>query len=553
MSTEIISRRNTPLSFKVTLFFIFALFSMIALKVPLHSDDYSYALKLLSFHDRVHQYFAWSGRVVADFISSFLLRSFSHTIYSLINSFAATALIYFILRLAEAAIGERASNRCLMLLTIFLAYWLTNPNIGQSIFWVVGSANYLWTCLIAVAYFTLLIEVLSQTHSSSTKKTITFVLAFCAGCSNENTTLIYTALTISTFWFYHNKATIYYSLSIIAGSLVLLLAPGNFARAKTYPAFYNSNLLQKLDIFINTNLPLAFSDLWLTISLIICLALIFKIESVRARALAIISLGAAILSTLAFVAAPYLPPRALNPTCIMLIVCLTLVLLGIKKAHSGKAAALVASACALPFLASYYFINYAYTQVVLQDQIRMDIIKGAKANSEKTVWIPGFYFAKTLRLGDQLDSYHSPEAYGKYFGMEKITTSPVDFDYSRIESEKNRKNIVKENIFENTNLISYNTYSEPYTGEVVLLEFDGDLSEKIKTPNKVIFLHLQTIDKKGKETFLNRDFQPSCYKILGSCYKAAYGIPGGGKIEKITLGVYDTLTDKRESEINIKL
>ena len=76
----------------------------------------------------------------------------------------------------------------LTLWLVFIIYWICNPNLGQTTFWLVGSANYIWPLMWASSYFLYLLHLLTNKERLNFKKSI--LLSFFgifAGLSNEAT------------------------------------------------------------------------------------------------------------------------------------------------------------------------------------------------------------------------------------------------------------------------------------------------------------------------------------------------------------------------------
>ena len=130
----------------------------IALHTPMHSDDYAYALKGISLESHINHYFTWSGRVIADYISGFILFIDNHYIRAAINSLAPVLLTFCLTKIGYTTTNKQSSSGFIVVsIIIFLTYWISNTNIGQTTFWLVGSANYLWTnvilCLFLLSKF----------------------------------------------------------------------------------------------------------------------------------------------------------------------------------------------------------------------------------------------------------------------------------------------------------------------------------------------------------------------------------------------------------------
>ena len=132
----------------------------------MHSDDFAYSLRGIGFNSIIEHYRGWSGRLVSDFISTFLLTILPKSIYGLINSLALTGLIYFICLIPVCASGKR-QGLAVCIVIVFFLYFVANPSLGQTSFWIVGSANYLWTNLFISDFYSLLFSCLRKSSKAA--------------------------------------------------------------------------------------------------------------------------------------------------------------------------------------------------------------------------------------------------------------------------------------------------------------------------------------------------------------------------------------------------
>ena len=186
---------------------IYFLIFIPACHIPVHSDDYVFYLRGISLKVLLQQYFNWEGRLLGDYTASFLLNVFSKPVYMAINSlvFLITivnlSLISQLLLQGKIIINKYAS---IILWFSFFLYWLCNPNLGQTSFWLVGSAIYLWSLMwvsfFLIYYFKLLQEEVPVTfYYNSNKNLLLCVLGFLAGLSNEATGASTVCLTAILF------------------------------------------------------------------------------------------------------------------------------------------------------------------------------------------------------------------------------------------------------------------------------------------------------------------------------------------------------------------
>lgn len=237
--------KNIKLSKKqqtiIILVSIFIMMLVLNLLTPLIADDYSYSLnldntKINSFMDVINyqwwHYFNWGGRTIAHTIAQLFLL-FPKIVFSIINPIIYIALIYLI----YLHIIRKREKKPIYLILIHLALWFILPVFGQTCLWLIGSCNYLWT--------TVLILWFLWTYRKDNKKDSIFrivglfLFGIIAGWTNENTSfgliIVTLGFLITTKLDNKNKKLPKYKwsglLGNIAGFLILILAPGNFARA----------------------------------------------------------------------------------------------------------------------------------------------------------------------------------------------------------------------------------------------------------------------------------------------------------------------------------
>jgi hypothetical protein len=128
--------------------------ALLSLRQPLSADDYTFSLALRA-HPTLpgfvsHQYAAWTGRMTGMALLWFAL---SHrTVYALLNGIAFGALVWLTVALALGR-APRPTRADGVVLTLVLAtYWYGLPAIAETVSWVTGSATYLWSAVLMLAF-----------------------------------------------------------------------------------------------------------------------------------------------------------------------------------------------------------------------------------------------------------------------------------------------------------------------------------------------------------------------------------------------------------------
>ncbi len=209
--------RNQKLELKSnkSIFILLALATLFVLIptvfTPLHSDDFIYVLHNDQWSNLVWRYFNWSGRIVADSFSLVVLQ-LPKFLTSLIQSLIWTGLIFLITTL-PGIVNQKFKFHKLHFIIIFMLYWVDNPNLGQTSFWTVGFANYLFTNFLILAYFTFLFYLRDRKLNSLSMVGL-IILATLAGNSNENTSIVIVLLTMVMLLIEKNKKNLSYCSTI---------------------------------------------------------------------------------------------------------------------------------------------------------------------------------------------------------------------------------------------------------------------------------------------------------------------------------------------------
>lgn len=219
---------------------------------PYMSDDLWYDLGVMKslptlLSDSANAYMTWGGRSVADFLLR-LSFCFSKGVFNVVNSllFIALSLLIYL------NIEGRRKNDILVYGYVMIFMWLFTVSFDQTILWVSGACNYLWTGVIIMSFVTLyrvkiwgygLIEAEEkgpfEANLQSAKNYILlcigiFFLGLLAGWCNENTSGGALLLVLSFIWLDKRRPVIWELCGMIGcviGILIMISAPGVRARA----------------------------------------------------------------------------------------------------------------------------------------------------------------------------------------------------------------------------------------------------------------------------------------------------------------------------------
>lgn len=432
--------------FSILLMASYLLVYLIGYLTPMHSDDFGYYELGLSWLAHYQHYIGWSGRFVVDYLVSALLALNKHALIVGVNSLIFVSLIYTVSTLPFYKKPYDYKIICQLYSILFICYWMGNPDLGQTAFWIVGSANYLWPCLFSALF---LKYFLRAVHSSE-KKSFHYVclaLAFFVGASNEvmsatMVALLGFALIFSFYKKYHNRHWILCCfLLMLFGAALLLLAPGNRVRA-AHPLFqdwYALSFSERIYIHLIDRLPKVYKAFSNFAGLYVLVLVLFwrRIRQAECndQGLVFLFLAGSVMAAISMFAAPAVASRAYLTVMYFLWLSFSSV---VSVFLQGKVLAgvrffnVLTGFLVVVFVMSYAVQLRAYYHAYLQSQIRIDLIKRGVARGEKVMAVPDYYFLKFFGKNQEFDLFHSPDGMGAYYGVEAINVYLVKFDYALI-------------------------------------------------------------------------------------------------------------------------
>jgi hypothetical protein len=554
----IIKDRKT---FTLLIFIVFAIF-MVALKTPMHSDDYSYYSRGLSIETHIANYMHWSGRVVADYISTFMLFFDDINIRAIINSIGVASLITLIAAMPSAFTGKALRPDVLAL--VFFLYWIANPNIGQTSFWIVGTANYTFTTLLAFCYIYFLIKWYK--NHNPIKILVLFFLGILAGCSNENTSVTMAGLSLlATCYLVFGKVTnikyaVIPTIGVILGAAIILLAPGNYVRAK-HPLFIDFGKLsvfEKIHLHLSDRILFAFTSAWpvfLVAAVLITCFFVKKIYKQNINSLILIAISAFffmgfIVDNFVLFAAPYTPPRSYSSGFCFLMLSLSFLISAClqKDNKPNKIIISISIIAGAWFIYSYYFIYSSYARTFVQNNIRVSSILANRINGDDIIPVPTLHFAKLLKEEDQFDRYHNDGSIGSFFGINKVPPVTATFDYSGISQKPIATG--KFTVIDDTVVTGiYISHQQPMINGTLIFEFNKNSDDIVNwTSKKRMFTHIYLKNGKSITRYFSRLTIPLFNRFYGGV--ALRGIDEN-QIQSISFGFEDNGVAK--SVYNIKL
>ncbi|HGG8813943.1 MULTISPECIES: DUF6056 family protein [Enterobacter cloacae complex] len=535
----------------LTITAIFILVLIPSLHVPHLSDDYFY-MAIANLHDQLGHYKEWSGRIVTNIFSAYMMKYASHTVYMSLNAMAFTAIAVLISSIPCAVLRGKFKLYPIGMVVIFTLMWIANPALGETSFWFVGSANYLWPSMYVSLF--MVIVALQKEKMAAWKLPLALAMGFLAGCSNENTSVVLILLTVG-YLVYTRKLNVSYPylIGLLAGAAALLLSPGSAKRSLVFTDWHSLSFLGKLDLQLFTRMPDSLTGFWQVYLVIIFMVLCHAIIGIKDRkpfVAAAVFFIAALMCNAAFLASPYMPARAYIGSLFMLLIATSFIIFGFDE-NDSNIARLVAPGVALLFCIVYFIPSYTFfTHSVLstwkQEKIRMEMLAEQISNGSKDPVIPNYYFPRLLKTTDGYPVFQNP--YMLYhFGVNTITEKQIGFDYSALS----KCNYVKvgQRIFDGVTLESVCLFHDKISGDTkILYRTVGDIN-KLFNNGYALYSH---VFMKDGSTF-NKDTVEQALFIDGYwyTYSDAKNIELD-KIKEIKIGIYNSKTVEIYSNVIVE-
>lgn len=226
-----------------TLFFFYY---FIATYTPYAADDFHYKINSSEykltistikdlFDFQVMHYFNWGGRlIVMFFVQLFLIPS--KIIFNIVNASIQILLINTIFYYAFHKIAHNRRDSFLLFLinnVIFLSFYQYS---GVSIY-ITPTINYSWMHLIVLLYY---LPYLNFYLKGYDKYKFPLLLGIVVGCTNEHIFFAQMSVFFGLYILHRYKGLRIPSyffrglIGVLLGGLILIAAPGNFVRAKTF-------------------------------------------------------------------------------------------------------------------------------------------------------------------------------------------------------------------------------------------------------------------------------------------------------------------------------
>lgn len=434
---EKIKKTSEKKKILIFLFLIFITMLIMNFLTPLIADDYTYSFGLNNkkisnigdiFIKQYYHYLKWGGRSVAHTIAQFFLM-IGKNIFNIANSLIYCVMVYLIY--LHSKLGEKDNSKIIIIINLLL--WFMLPVFGQSCIWLIGSCNYMWTTVI------ILLFLLPFNKDSIKKDTwlITlgmFLLGIIAGWTNENTSFGLNAITIGLLALKKNRDKKYkfkkWQISGLIGSIlgfiILIIAPGNFARNEYFKES-TSFIVKIMKRAFNITNTFVIYVLPLIIMLIILLS-IYYYKKKKVKFETYIYCIGGILTAYAMTLSPVFPERAWTGVIIFFIISICILLFNIEKIHSVFRYIMVDIIIVYSIIYINQYINACRSINELRNvwKYRVKVIEKAKRENKDEVYLSNYATDNSKNPNYNLDDIaEDPSIFPNkdialYYGIKKV-------------------------------------------------------------------------------------------------------------------------------------
>lgn len=414
---------------------------------PIILDDWTYSTmegRRVGFADilpyQYAHYFEWGGRSVVHAIAQFMLAS-GVFLGDVINSIGYVALVLTIYYIANRGNKQNIS----LFIGIGLLIWFLTPALIENVFWITGSANYMWGTLLILLFISFYCSAFLTGKSKDEwgKGIGMFLFGILAGWTNENmaVAMIFFVICLLVLMKKEKQALPKWMLlglvGAVAGCVFMLLAPGNYIRNAGELSTLNSDgePIYMFYFYRFTNI-LKLSSWYALIPTIIYVVLLLlylkfrnKTSNKKILPLSLLFVVTAGIATLAMVAAPIFPERVWFAILIFLFIATGLLYanLDFSITYISKPLIAVAGIATLVFFYSYWMSLNDFMRIHNIWSERDQIVMAEKQKGVKDVVIYGRFKASDSwfvrpKTGDiPLDSIEwMQRAYGQYMGVNSV-------------------------------------------------------------------------------------------------------------------------------------
>ena len=266
-------------------------------------------------------YLTWGGRLII-WTLAYFFANLPHIVFDVANSFMFMIFLLLLTMLGTRTFSlQKLNYRYLILAFLFL--WGTSAMFANSYLWLAGSVGYLWPGAAQLMFLFFYVRFFWDERAKLPQPATMFLVGILAGHSNENSGAVTILLAfILTLRDQREKkmtpAHIWGIVGAVVGYLILVAAPGNFARM-SYTA---GTIADAYDLWrqhhnagrgILCCVPSLIAYLWIY-------RLRGSVDKEKSRFLARLFFGAGLINLVIMIPLPNMPLRSLTFTVVFWLI-----------------------------------------------------------------------------------------------------------------------------------------------------------------------------------------------------------------------------------------
>ncbi len=410
------------------------------------------------FHEAWLYYNNWLGRVEANIFNR-LMDAYPKPVFNVISSIFFVMLIFVLYQCLDR--DDEYDSRSLALISLYI--WIWGIDFSQTVLWVGGACNYLWTLTIEFGFLAYYRHILKGKEAATEHKnnpgilgiTGLFIWGILAGAGNENSSgailLLVLYFTVKDCLERSDKTEKLFSrmrqtirpyqiasiLGLIIGLAIMVLAPGNKVRgAVSGSEESQTGLLMYLGRFIKINGIIYEHMSILIIVTVILLTYMHKAKGKTIKELAdiYVYIAVAVISIYVVILTTTPMPRAfLGSSFILLIAAMQLIkyLDGQDKIIDTLATSAVIL-MALFMMHSYVKNAANLVRIMRELDIRQEYVTEQKTEGKESLVLPMLrpewdnrytYIYYNNDVNEEEGSFGN-EIYRVYYGLKGVTGIP---------------------------------------------------------------------------------------------------------------------------------
>ncbi len=231
------------------------------------------------FSQEANQWVSHTGRSV----SHIILRIFLYIGNKGIFNIVASAVFLLLSLLIYLNVFSRKEYDIRLYGFILVMLWFFDPAIANTVFWMDGACNYLFTTTIVMGFITLYRLGFKDGKNSAGYAVLLFILGIAAGWCNENTSggvILFVLIELIYHYILNKKSFSYVKpwmitgfLGCLFGFVMMIVAPGNYGRLAVTEEEH-TGLLALLARFLKITLNIKNGYPVLVAAFIVCVILI---------------------------------------------------------------------------------------------------------------------------------------------------------------------------------------------------------------------------------------------------------------------------------------